>query len=218
MDAFTLILGLLLIGGALALILYPFWQQTRPEAIFRMNNAGQTLEEYQARYQAALAAIKDLMFDYEMGKVSAEDYELLLARAKLEAANIRQHIDRLSAGTEIAPALDTEIEMLIAEVRQQGFNGQKTLLNEEVEAEIEHLKNLASGASEEITCPNCGKTVQADDAFCGRCGLALAEVKATNENICLNCGYPFQPGDAFCVKCGAALDDTVSPKYEDARV
>ena len=69
MDAFTLILGLLLIGGALALILYPFWQQTRPEAIFRMNNAGQTLEEYQARYQA-YRRLWPLMADYQ-GELSA---------------------------------------------------------------------------------------------------------------------------------------------------
>ena len=108
MDHLSLILILALGVGVLLLIAYPLWQQTRPEAIFRANRSGQTLAEYQARYQAALDSIRDLMFDYEMGKVSTEDYELLLHKTKLEAAQIRQQIDRLSQGqvSMIDPALD----------------------------------------------------------------------------------------------------------------
>ena len=111
MDTLTLIISLALGLIVLVVILYPLWQQTRPEAIFRVDRSGQTLEEYQARYQAVLASIKDLMFDYEMGKVSTEDYEPLLASSKLEAAEIRRHIDRLGQGlvSEIDPALDARV-------------------------------------------------------------------------------------------------------------
>ena len=58
MEPVTLIISLALVVGALALIFYPLWQQTRPEAIFRVNSAGQTLEEHEARYRKLLANIE----------------------------------------------------------------------------------------------------------------------------------------------------------------
>jgi DNA-directed RNA polymerase subunit RPC12/RpoP len=229
MDALTLILGVLLVGGVLALILYPLWKQTRPESLFQVSRTGQTLEEYQARYQSVLAAIRDLMFDYEMGKVAIEDYELLLTRLKLEAAGYRQQIDRVnrSRSEEIAPALNAEIEAMIDRVRHQGPAGNEALLRE-VEVEIELLKGVEFEESRAETgvCPRCGKVIQEEDAFCSRCGQPLAQVfdKAEDEeeeekHTCPHCGYAFVPGDTFCVKCGAVLDEhTASQRYEDARV
>ncbi len=213
MDPVTLILGLALVGGALALILYPLWQQTRPESVFQTNRAGRTLEEVEARYGATLAAIKDLMFDYEMGKVAAEDYEVLLNRAKLDAAALRRQIDRLSQenGPAVNPALDAEIERLVAGLRQKSdLNGQAALAGE-VEAEIELLKLLqVEGEDEETLCPGCGKPVRPDDVFCSRCGYSLAQDTRparpkVSANACVKCGYTFRAGDAFCVKCGEPL-------------
>ncbi len=224
MDALALVLSVALVGGALALILYPLWQQTRPEAVFRTSRYGQTLEEYQARYQAVLAAIRDLMFDYDMGKVAAEDYEPLLTRLKLEAAGYRQQIDRLqrSQAEAIGPALNAEIEAMIDRVRQQGVNGNQALLRE-VEAELELLKSVEFDA-ETDTCPRCGHPVAPDDVFCSRCGQSLAEqagsIQAEEvENACPHCGHAFLPGDAFCVKCGAVLDENAaSQRYQETRV
>jgi predicted RNA-binding Zn-ribbon protein involved in translation (DUF1610 family) len=207
MDALTLFISLILTGGVLALILYPLWRRTRPEAIFHLDRSGQTLEEYAARYQAALAAIRDLMFDYEMGKVSAEDYQTLLPKAKLEAAKIRRQIDRLNdnAESDLDPATEAKIESLIAELRNSNLDRNEALLRE-VEAEIQSLKNIQLDAETgQPTCPNCGKTFVVGDAFCSGCGHSLAGVK-TEQNVCPNCGHAFQPDDAFCVKCGVALD------------
>lgn len=210
MDVFTLIVSLALAAGAFGLILYPLWQQTRFEAIPQNDRSGQTLEEYQARYQAALDAIKDLMFDQEMGKVAAEDYEQLLAKTKLEAAEIRHQIDRLShsAATDKEAALDVEIERLIAQLRTDTTDSSQTLLGE-VEAEIELLKTIQLDPAEivETVCPNCGHAFLPGDAFCTACGQALPESAATDEvsaDMCPNCGSTYQPDDAFCAKCGQA--------------
>jgi DNA-directed RNA polymerase subunit RPC12/RpoP len=213
MEPVTLIISLALVVGALALIFYPLWQQTRPEAIFRVNPAGQTLEEYEARYQATLASIKDLMFDYEMGKVSADDYETLLHRSKLEAAQIRRQIDRLGQGDDTLvanPALDAEIEALVSQLRGQPANGNGALL-QEIDAEIESLKQLAVDAETDgPACPNCGKGYQAGDAFCTGCGQALPEPTAANlGERCPECGSPVEADDAFCAKCGFALTEDV---------
>jgi hypothetical protein len=213
----TLIISLALAGGALAFILYPLWRQTRPEASLRPERSGQTLEEYQTRYQAALAAIRDLMFDYEMGKVSAEDYETLLPKTKLEAAKIRRQIDQLShhAGLDVDPAIEAKIESRVAELKSGHLNGNETLL-QKVEAEIELLKHIQldpeAGAP---TCPNCGQPFAIGDAFCSGCGQSLAEIKIeADENTCPECGHAFQPGDAFCAKCGTALDSNITTRKE----
>jgi len=212
MEPVTLIISLALVVGALAFIFYPLWQQTRPEAIIRVSPAGQTLEEYEARYQAALASIKDLMFDYEMGKVSADDYETLLHRSKLEAAQIRRQIDRLNQGAEsIAnPALDAKIEALVSQMRGRQPNGNGTLL-EEIDAEIETLKELAvASETDGPACPNCGRGYQAGDAFCTGCGQALPELTATDPGErCPECGSPIEADDAFCAKCGFTLTEDV---------
>jgi uncharacterized OB-fold protein len=213
MDVVTLIISLILTASAFGLILYPLWQQTRPEAIPQSDRSGQTLAEYQARYQAVLEAIKDLMFDQEMGKISAEDYERLLAKTKLEAAEIRHQIDRLghSAVADKEAALDVEIERRVAQLRTSQPNGSEALLRE-VEAAIDLLKNiqLDSAQIDETVCPNCGHAFLPGDAFCADCGQPVPEVVIDElevlAEICPACGYAYQPDDAFCAKCGQPLN------------
>lgn len=221
MDAITLIVMIALVGGALGLIFYPLWQQTRSEAILRVNHSGQTLEEHQARYQAILDAIKDLMFDYEMGKVSAEDYETLLNKTKMDAAQVRRHIDQLSRSTavDLESSLEAEIERQIASLKQGHFNGNEALLRE-VEAEIELLKNIelaapAGPAAATLACPKCRQTIRPGDTFCSHCGQSLAEFEAqTGPDSCPRCGYAFQPEDLFCARCGVALQ--ADPNHKNA--
>jgi hypothetical protein len=226
MEPLSLIAIVALIGGALTLIFYPLWQQTRPEAVFPIDRSGQTLEEYEARYQALLDAIRDLMFDYEMGKVSAEDYEMLLNRTRLEAARVRRHIDQFNrrATEAIEAGLDAEIEALIAHMSRAGLNGSEPLLRE-VEAEIELLKQVkteqqtgaaAHFSQNRLTCPHCTQPVRPGDAFCARCGQSLAGVEV-KENICPACGYEHQPDDAFCARCGTALTRAQQQASEHAK-
>ncbi len=219
MDALTLLTSLVLVIGAFALVLYPLWQQTHSGSLFKIERVGQTSEEYQARYQAALAAIKDLMFDYEMGKVASDDYEKLLAKAKLEAAAIRHQLDRFnhSTTTDMAATLEVEIEKLVAQLRSNKFTGHETLLST-VNAEIDLLKKVVPPAttSEDLLCPQCGQPVFLDDAFCAACGHALAQFSPqqklnTNASFCPSCGQVIRPEDAFCARCGAAMGSRVQP-------
>ena len=208
MDFLTLFIMILLGVAVLALIFYPLWQQTRSDAIFQVDRAGQTLEEHQARYQALLASIRELMFDYEMGKVSADDYEILLDHTKLEAAQVRQHIDRLTQFGETAPdpALEADIEAAVAQLRREPDNRTKGLLKD-VDAQIRALQALSPAAGA-LACPHCGKIVQADDAFCTGCGQAVEVIVPAAG--CPDCGAPVQPDDAFCARCGAALTAEVA--------
>ena len=226
MDALVLIVILLLIGMSLLVILYPLWQQSRRDTVLQSQDDDLTLEEYELRYQAILASMKELIFDHEMGKVTDEDYEALLSEAKLRAAQVRQQIDTLSASEpgQLDPALDAEIEDLIAQVRQQRDQSQNGALQQEVEAELELLKDRGPNAVAPArrACPGCGEPLQEQDNFCGRCGQPVPEAVAAAEAdvpACPECGYHYEPDDAFCARCGAPLrQDAKTQSYEDAAI
>ena len=213
MEILTILIIVILILLALGLIVYPLWKQSWYEMMLPMDLAGQSLEEVQARYQATLAAIKVLMFDYEMGKVSEEDYESLLGKAKLEAATYRKELDRLSDGTHnLDTALDAQIEALITQARETPLNGSTSTV-ETVNAEIELLKKTGapSTTGNNRDCPTCGQAFEANDTFCVHCGQMLTDAAPqTDTNFCPKCGMPTQHNDAFCVKCGHALAQAVT--------
>ncbi|MCB0166515.1 MAG: zinc-ribbon domain-containing protein [Anaerolineae bacterium] len=221
MDVLTIVLIVLLIGVTIGLVGAPLWQPAAANtALEDIERPGQTLEELEAQYRATLAAIKDLNFDHEMGKVSTEDYQSLLAKSKLEAARIRQAIDRLSSAeiVEQEQALDAEIETLVAQLRQ-GSEPAEALLHE-VDAEIEALKSLPPGlpTTEGRTCPHCGAALRADDKFCSSCGQAMPEPAAELADHCSHCGYTYEPGDAFCAHCGTPLTEAAIQNYENAKI
>jgi len=213
MDTLAIILSLVLVGGTLVVVLYPLWRQ--PETRLSRDASGRTAEELEARYQASLAAIRDLMFDFEMGKVTQADYDRLLTKSKLEAAQIRRQIDQMSQQSEVDldPNIDAEIEKLVAQLKNSPANGNEPLLKE-IDKEIEILKHVRHDT---LTCPNCGSIAQVGDAFCSSCGQSLENVKV-NENTCPECGTSIQPDDAFCAKCGTELNNkftTRSPQTVD---
>lgn len=218
MEFLTLLIIAVLGVCALALILFPLWQQSRPNSIPAASAAaGQTLEEIEARYNAELAAIKDLMFDHEMGKVAPDDYELILTRAKMEAAQLRRQLDRLAENPDLAidPALDVKIEALINQTRTapSQVNGNKAMLKE-IDGTIKRLRSGRNGKT--TTCPECNAPFQADDAFCSGCGTPLANIKENSDApACPHCRSAVQPDDAFCTECGTALDPMVTLQYNE---
>jgi DNA-directed RNA polymerase subunit RPC12/RpoP len=227
MDVLALVASLILIAVVLLLILYPLWQQTRRTVNFQTEADELTLEEYELRYQVILASIRELMFDYEMGKITEADYETLLPEAKLEAATIRQRIDSLTAAPEtdnIDPALDAQIEALISQLRNEPGQQATDGLLREVKAEITVLNNIQPDrVSAKQTCPSCGHRLQPADKFCGRCGEAVsaeptAEVEPETP-ACPRCGYTHEVGDVFCAQCGSSLaQEPITESLEDATI
>ncbi len=217
MDALTLVTILIFAGGALLLILYPLWQSSQGRAVGPDAQAGQTLEEYQIRYEATLAAIKDLMFDHEMGKVSSEDYETLLPKTKIEAAQIRRKIDQLQQGyVESDPILEANLEALVAQLKNSDLSHNSLLAD--VQADIDRLKQ--TGGDSQL-CPQCDHLVDISDAFCAGCGHPMTDdVPPTADESaasCAKCGMALQPGDAFCAQCGTATEEA-RPHTDSAHV
>ena len=227
MDVLALVASLILIVVVLLLILYPLWQQTRRATPFQTEADELTLEEYELRYQVILGSIRELMFDYKMGKMTEADYEALLSEAKLEAATIRQHIDTLTVAPEtdkIDSDLDAEIEALISQLRGKPDQHVPDGLLRDVKAEIAVLNNVQPDrVSTEQRCPGCGHRLQPADKFCGRCGEAVsAGTPAAVEpetSACPQCGYTHEVGDAFCAHCGSTLaQEPITESLEDATI
>ena len=95
--------------------------------------------------------LKDLNFEYRMGRLSEEDFQRLEATYKNEAAAILRKLDSSTASDN---------------------------LSEKLEKEIASRKNrLAAAASknaeDESWCPSCGAEVISGKKFCADCGHAL---------------------------------------------
>jgi len=86
-----------IIGICLALltglyVAYPLLQKRQQKVSFASNHRA---EEFEARKAEIYAAIKDIDFDFQMGKLSQEDYEQLRSQYKAEAVGLLKHIDQM---------------------------------------------------------------------------------------------------------------------------
>lgn len=111
-----------------------------------------------AERERLLRALRELDFDYALGKVPEEDYPALRAELLRRGGEVVRKLEAMKvAVAPIAPEQpasasvlsDDEIEMLIAQRRSE--------------------RHEKTGGF----CPQCGKPVLASDRFCSRCGQAL---------------------------------------------
>ncbi len=130
----------------------------------------------------ALAALKEIEFDRETGKLSNDDYELLKAKytvAAVEALRVEQ-----------AGAVSNDIEALItARVR--------TLRSASATTSSNTPPPLSSSSGSGPACDTCGPRPEPDAVFCSTCGGRL-----TARQYCDRCGAGLVPRSRFCEACG----------------
>lgn len=150
MSWLTLLVALLLSAAALAYVLWPLLRREAPPMLLENDR----LTELMGRKDAVLRAIKDLEFDYQVGKVSEEDFHRFNQELRRQAIRLIQQIE------QEAP--------------------QVTSLDERLEAEIARLRRTrADEASAPATisaryCTHCGHPLEADHRFCAHCGQPAA--------------------------------------------
>ncbi|HEY8257139.1 MAG TPA: zinc ribbon domain-containing protein [Gemmatimonadales bacterium] len=135
----------------------------------------------------ALAALKEIEFDRETGKLSDADYEFLKAKytsQALDALRADSHSEAVRAGVETLGAAN-DVEAAIA-------------------ARVRALRSAANvtPAHPESTpaCSSCGPRPEPDAVFCSNCGTRLAPA-----GTCAGCGAPLGPDSRFCERCGAGV-------------
>ncbi|HWP91168.1 MAG TPA: zinc-ribbon domain-containing protein [Thermodesulfobacteriota bacterium] len=126
------------------------------------------LKRLNAEKESLLAAIKEVGFDYEVGKLTKEDYQELETKYKTEAALLLQNIEKLEAEMNDA-GLKDGLEEEIRKTRRTKLADDKGL-----EEEILRARKLRSKGLEHL-CSKCGASYQPEDRFCSKCGTKLGE-------------------------------------------
>lgn len=130
----------------------------------------------------ALAALKEIEFDRETGKLSDEDYELLKAKYTLAA------VEALRG--EQAGLVSNDIEALIAaKVR--------SLRSAPATTPLDTCPPPAAASGSGPACDICGPRPEPDAVYCSTCGRRLAA-----RQYCDRCGAGLVPGSRFCEACG----------------
>jgi len=166
----TLTVALLI---SLVALLYVVWPIIQPneEPVWVEDDR---LTEMISRKDAVLRSIKDLEFDYQVGKVSDEDYERFNQRLRRQAITYIQQIEKLAPQTA---NLDETLEAEIAQMRRtlDRTDGAVLATPAAEPAEIETPATddavaLAGTQIEKRFCTNCGQPVAAAHKFCAHCG------------------------------------------------
>ena len=131
------------VGGILLwLVLEPLVRGVRPAAPIY-----EPLDPEETRKGVALAALKEIEFDRETGKLSDADYAELKAKYTAEA------LEALRQEEAAAPG---DVEALIA-------------------ARVRQLRSASAATpSGTAACPTCGPRPEPDAVYCSNCGRALA--------------------------------------------
>ena len=143
---------LILVCGALTLasaffVIAPLF--TEPKGNIEAELLAETeLDRLLNRKAVVYTNLKDLEFEYRMGRLADDDFRRLEAGYKAEASQILQKLD----GLGVEKDLDESIEQEIAARKARLFPAK---------------------AGEAASCPSCGADLIAGKKFCADCGHQL---------------------------------------------
>lgn len=162
--------------GAIFWVVLPLLQPGRGELIVEDDRVTQLL----GRKDATLRAIKELEFDYHVGKIDEEDYQRMDQRLRRQAIGYMQQIEKLAPDTS---ALDDALEAEIAKRRkvqkpvaqhgaaQTGAASAGAAVNGHGEARPVKQQEVADGQPH--FCTNCGAALEPTHKFCANCGTPV---------------------------------------------
>jgi hypothetical protein len=132
------------------------------------------LVELLGRKDAILQSIKDLEFDYRVGKMSQEDYQRIDQRLRRQAIGLLQQIEKIAPASA---SLDEELESIIARFRQTAIAPPVAAPAASVSVTSATPSPAAPPTAGGGTryCTQCGKPVDASHKFCAYCGTPIVQ-------------------------------------------
>jgi len=157
----TLFLALLISAGAAAYVLWPLLSRSAPDVPVEDDR----LTDLISRKDSVLAAIKDLEFDHQVGKLSDDDFQRFDARLRQQAVAYLQQIDKLAPqSAQLDEALEAEIVRL-----------RKTHVAPAANGRVATVAVATAMAEKPVDrfCTNCGQPLAPEHKFCAHCGTAV---------------------------------------------
>ena len=188
----ALLIALVLSLAALAFVLWPLLKPGPAPVIIEDDR----LTELLGRKDAVMAAIKELEFDYNVGKLSEEDYKLYDGRLRRQAMGLLQQIEQMAP---LSAGLDAAMEAEVARRRR---------VSEPAPAAMRQ----ATAAPLAVASPapvGAGQTpaTLAQPAVASAAVAPAAVINGPNGSakprFCTNCGNRLEPQHKFCANCGA---------------
>ncbi len=158
--------------GAAVFVALPFFKK-KIEIISQeagsQNPVEDGLRRLNSEKESVYSALKEIDFDYGMGKLSKEDYDELENKYKAQAVALLKEIDSIVGKTYILD-LDEEIEKEIRVIRKMELTD-----DEKIEKEITKARQSLVFENSGSICSVCGNEYRSDDRFCSKCGAMLDE-------------------------------------------
>ncbi len=179
MEPFAIVIGLVLLAGVGFYVSRPLVKTGR-----RTQSANADTLSLETQRESLYTQIKELDMDHATGKVNDEDYARLRAELVTQAAEVLKQIDGVTTASVPAAPSD-DVEAMIAARRKTRSVAPATPVaatsattspqsaEADLEAAIAARRKTTAPAAKSLTCPTCGKPINADDAFCAKCGTAL---------------------------------------------
>ncbi|MFP3948045.1 MAG: hypothetical protein ACLFWG_04895 [Longimicrobiales bacterium] len=162
--------GGLLAAGVVLYVLLPLVRGREAP----LERSAEEYSEDQFRKQVALAALRDVEYDFATGKMDEEDYRELKAELSAEALRIletlRDEEERVAAGAgEGAAGVAADDE------------GEAGVSEEELDVLEEEIARIRRGLQEGRACRSCAFLNPPGSRFCGRCGEELEGVRRSRD-------------------------------------
>jgi hypothetical protein len=170
------IIAALVVGAfALALVVEPMLRSARPSASpLDLPDIDETPRGI------ALAALREIEFDRETGKLSDTDYTDLKQQYTQAAVHAMRAEDRVADAA--APAAGGTTPDAVEAI---------------IDAKVRALRSAQPGATGRAG-PACGPRPEPDAEFCSNCGDRLP-----TGVVCAGCGAALAPDAKFCESCGS---------------
>ena len=183
----AMLIALVLSVGALAFVAWPLLKPGPAPVMVEDDR----LTELLGRKDAVLKAIKDLEFDYQVGKLSEEDFQLYDQRLRRQAVALLQQIEQVAPqGADIDAAMEAEI-------------AQRRRVLEPARAAAKPAAAAAVTASAPVPVPVGAQTPALAVAGATAAPVGNGAVSGgAAARYCTNCGSRLDAHHKFCANCG----------------
>jgi len=152
MLEYFIFIGLILFAGSW--ILRPLLKSKSTDSAI-ISKTDEALGQLEYEKEEAYAAIRELEFDENMGKISKEDFGALKRQYMLDAVHYLKEIDELQENKS-----------------KRKDPGEEEIIDD-IEKEISSLRHGESSKQNDIFCVRCGTKSSSLQRFCSTCGAEI---------------------------------------------